>query len=196
MYTEQFGSGLFGLFDYCFAENGLVAYKGEELIYEGDLVKEFKESDLVEFIDYNLKYISELKLPKKRGTFVQFRSGLINISPIGRDCSSEERKEFNEYDKEHGVRKKMIAELEGKFKHLNLKYSIGGMISFDVMPEGWDKTFCLRHIELDNFDEIYFFGDKTEIGGNDYEIYSHPQVKGIRVENPNDTIRIVSEKFL
>jgi len=25
-------------------------------------------------------------------------------SPIGRNCSKEERKEFNEYDGEHGIR--------------------------------------------------------------------------------------------
>ena len=34
-----------------------------------------------------------------RGTFVEFRSGLINISPIGRNCSREERNEFEKYDK-------------------------------------------------------------------------------------------------
>lgn len=48
-------------------------------------------------------------------------------------------------------------------------YSIGGQISFDVMPKGWDKTYCLRF--LTDYDEIYFFGDKTHEGGNDYEIY-------------------------
>jgi phosphomannomutase len=196
MYIEQFGDGLFDLFDYCFAENGLVAYKGRELIYQGNLAKELREEDLNEFVSYSLKYISELKIPKKRGTFVQFRSGLINISPIGRDCSLEERREFNEYDNEHGVRKKMIADLECKFERLNLNYSIGGMISFDVMPKGWDKTFCLKHIKVDDFDGIYFFGNRTEVGGNDYEIYSHPMIKGFKVENPNDTIKIISEKFL
>lgn len=34
-----------------------------------------------------------------RGTFVEFRNGLINVSPIGRNCSQEERIAFNEYDK-------------------------------------------------------------------------------------------------
>lgn len=34
-----------------------------------------------------------------RGTFVEFRSGLINISPIGRNCSKEERDDFEKYDK-------------------------------------------------------------------------------------------------
>lgn len=33
------------------------------------------------------------------GTFVEFRSGMINVSPIGRNCSQEERDEFERYDK-------------------------------------------------------------------------------------------------
>jgi hypothetical protein len=27
--------------------------------------------------------------------------------------------------------------------------------------QGWDKTFCLRYLKPENFDEIHFFGDKT-----------------------------------
>lgn len=34
-----------------------------------------------------------------RGTFIEFRNGMINISPIGRSCTLEERIEFSEIDK-------------------------------------------------------------------------------------------------
>lgn len=34
-----------------------------------------------------------------RGTFIEFRSGMINVSPIGRSCSQAERDQFFEYDK-------------------------------------------------------------------------------------------------
>ena len=34
-----------------------------------------------------------------RGTFIEFRSGLINVSPIGRNCTQAERDEFEKYDK-------------------------------------------------------------------------------------------------
>ena len=37
----------------------------------------------------------------------------------------------------------------------------GGQISFDVFPIGWDKTFCLGLIDLTQFKEVHFFGDKT-----------------------------------
>lgn len=34
-----------------------------------------------------------------RGTFIEFRNGMLNISPIGRSCTLEERIEFSELDK-------------------------------------------------------------------------------------------------
>merc|ERR1711879_962842 len=59
---------------------------------------------------------------------------------------------------------------------IKTKFSIGGEISFDVFPAGWDKTHCLKYLQ--EYDEIYFYGDKTLPGGNDYEIFSHPDVVG------------------
>ena len=44
----------------------------------------------------------------------------------------------------------------------NLTYAIGGQISFDIFPTGWDKTYALRHVEKEAFEEIHFFGDKTD----------------------------------
>lgn len=40
-------------------------------------------------------------------------------------------------------------------------HSAGGQISFDVFPDGWDKRYCLGHVEKDGYKTIYFFGDKT-----------------------------------
>ena len=40
---------------------------------------------------------SPLPLPP-RGTFIEFRNGMLNVSPIGRSCSQEERIEFYELD--------------------------------------------------------------------------------------------------
>ena len=57
-------------------------------------------------------------------------------------------------------RKKFIAQLKEQFGDLGLTYSIGGQISFDIFPQGWDKTYCLQYVE-NEYDEIHFFGDKT-----------------------------------
>merc|ERR1711934_837811 len=98
---------------------------------------------------------------------------MLNVSPVGRNCSQEERDEFEKYDNVNNVRKTLIAQLQEEFKDDEklgkLRYSIGGQISFDVFPEGWDKTYCLKFVE--EFEVVHFFGDKTFEGGNDYEIY-------------------------
>jgi phosphomannomutase len=36
--------------------------------------------------------------PICRGTFIEFRTGMLNISPIGRNCSREERNEYEVFD--------------------------------------------------------------------------------------------------
>lgn len=50
--------------------------------------------------------------------------------------------------------------LREKFKEYNLHFAIGGQISFDIFPQGWDKRYCLNHVMSENFKEIHFFGDK------------------------------------
>ena len=94
----------------------------------------------------------------------------------------------------------MVATLKEKFADYGLTYSIGGQISFDVFPTGWDKTFCLQFIEEpyeSGITEVHFFGDKYKPGGNDYEIYSSDKTIGHAIEsaNPEETVRICKELF-
>lgn len=120
---------------------------------------------------------------------------MINVSPIGRNCSIAERDEYEKYDKEHNIRPAFVEALKKEFGDYALTYSIGGQISFDVFPTGWDKTYCLKHLENEPFTTIHFFGDKTFKGGNDYEIYTHPKVKGHSVANPEETMAIIRDLF-
>ena len=182
-------------FDYCFSENGLTAYKQGKPLPSESFISYVGEERYQALVNFILRYIADLKIPKKRGTFVEFRRGMINVSPIGRNCSFEERNEFEAYDKIHNVRPTMVEKLKSEFSDLGLTFSIGGQISFDVFPTGWDKTYCLRHLKEESFKEIHFFGDKTFPGGNDYEIYTHPSVKGHSVKNPDETLSILKETF-
>ena len=50
---------------------------------------------------------------------------MLNISPVGRNCSVEERNQFEEYDAENHVREKLIQALKKEFPNLALTYSIG-----------------------------------------------------------------------
>lgn len=184
-------------FDYVFAENGLVSYKDGQLLETRSIVDHLGEDKLQEFINACLEYMSKLTLPLKRGNFIEFRNGLINVCPVGRSCNQKEREQFAKYDLENGIRSDFKQYLEKKFgpdgeKPFGLKFSIGGQISIDAFPEGWDKTYCLNLIKQP-FKTIHFFGDKTHAGGNDHEIYNHPKTIGHTVNEPNDTLKILKE---
>lgn len=90
--------------DYTFSENGLMAHKGTDLLATASLKSFLGEDKLKALISYVLHYIADLDIPIKRGTFIEFRNGMLNVSPIGRNCSQEERGEFERYDKDACVR--------------------------------------------------------------------------------------------
>ena len=181
-------------FHYLFAENGLVAFKSGERQETDSIVSSLGEEKLQRFINFSLRYMSELVLPCKRGNFIEFRTGLVNICPIGRSCSQNEREVFAEFDAKHKVREKFVQALKDEFgDDYGLEYVIGGQISIDAFPSGWDKTYCLKF--LTHFKKIYFFGDKTFPGGNDYEIYSDERTIGYNVTSPEHTKQIVTQIF-
>lgn len=174
-------------YDYLFSENGLVAHKNGNLIFKENIVNKIGEDKLESFKKFCTDYMSKLDLPFRTSNFIEVRSGLVNIAPVGRSCTQDQRNQFEEFDKEHNIRKTFIEVLKKEFESLNLTFSIGGQISFDVFPEGWDKRFCLTQVTSDGFEKIYFFGDKTFKGGNDHEIAYDPRTVGFTVTSPEDT---------
>ncbi|KAF2728372.1 phosphomannomutase-like protein [Polyplosphaeria fusca] len=188
------------LFDFCFPENGLGAYRMGEKLQGTSFIEWIGEEKYKLLVKWILHYIADLDLPIKRGTFIEFRNGMINVSPVGRNATIAERNAFNAYDTTHHIRTTMISELHKAFPDIGLTYSVGGQISFDVFPTGWDKRYCLNHVEADkqradgvDFKTVHFFGDKTEKGGNDYELYSDPRTIGHAVKDPEDTYRQLKE---
>ncbi|KAJ5911278.1 Phosphomannomutase [Penicillium subrubescens] len=201
---EQLGNAtteVTSLFDFCFSENGLVAWRLGKPLDSNSFIQWLGEDKYQDLADFCLRYISNVKLPRKRGTFIEFRNGMINVSPVGRNASVEERNEFEAYDKIHNIRRDMVEALKKEFPDYGLTYSVGGQISFDVFPTGWDKTYCLQHVEAEKnitgieYKTIHFFGDKCFPGGNDYEIYSDPRTIGHSVDGPEDTMKQLKELF-
>lgn len=190
------------LFDFCFAENGLTAYKNGQALPSNSFIQWIGEAQYKELVNFCLHYIADLDIPVKRGTFVEFRNGMINVSPVGRNASVQERNDYEAYDKVHKIRETFVGKLRERFGHLGLTFSIGGQISFDVFPQGWDKTYCLQHLENEakktggiEYTTVHFFGDKTFKGGNDHEIFEDPRTIGHTVVGPEDTAEQLKKLF-
>ena len=98
---EQLGTGIADVFPYNFSQNGLVAYRDGKLQEVQTIAKFLGEANVKRVSSFVLRYIADLDLPVKRGTFFEFRSGMFNVSPIGRNCSREERNEYEKFDLEH-----------------------------------------------------------------------------------------------
>lgn len=101
--VEQVGDNCLELFDYAFPENGLSFYKNGKLISQEKIIDYMGEQLYLKFVNFCLNYLSKLDLPIKRGTFIEYRNSMINISPIGRNCSTDERKDFYELDKKMNI---------------------------------------------------------------------------------------------
>lgn len=120
---EQLGTAdipVTSLFDFCFAENGLTAYKAGVPLASQTFINWIGEAKYKELVKFILHYIADLDIPIKRGTFVEFRNGMINVSPIGRNASVEERNTYNAYDVEHKIRETFVSVLKEKFADLGL----------------------------------------------------------------------------
>lgn len=121
-------------FDFCFAENGLTAYKQGVQLPSTSFIKWLGEDKYKGLVKFILHYIADLDIPIKRGTFIEFRNGMINVSPIGRNASIQERNEYQKYDLEHKIRETFVGILQEKFADLGLTYASPLLTNIHLLP--------------------------------------------------------------
>lgn len=180
------------IFKYIFAENGTTSYYYGKQFHQTTFSKFVGEYKFTKIINVILEALSHIEIPIKRGQFIEYRNGLLSVSPIGRQCSQEEREMFIEYESTHNVRKSIIEYIKPRLQDYNLMYTIGGKISFEIMPHGWDKTYCLQFLKDEG--DIIFFGDMTHEYGNDYTLSK--AVKTYTVSSPSHAFKILDDEFI
>jgi len=210
---DQLLGDLHGKFDFVFAENGVHAFRQGEKVHEKSMAEQLGperwtafQSGLDAILEGERAVREELlqiarpgSTLSERGTFLEVRKCTVNVTPVGRTptLTKDERFAYDKADSEAGLRIRVVEAIHKQFgaeTEYKLAANIGGQIGLDVLPVGWDKTFCLQFCE--QFKTIHFFGDKTSKGGGDYELYEHPRTEGHTVQSPEDTMEQIHKLFM
>jgi len=164
--------------------------------YEADMVEDISQESfnyiLQTILSYQLVICVQHNLPFT-GTFFQYRGSMLNWCPIGRQAGSRERSDWVTLDNKNGIRKHFLNQLKEAIENKNyeVEVALGGSTSFDIFPKGWDKTYALTH--LDEYEDIYFVGDKCQEDGNDKALYDllHQDGNSFETNSPEKTIEII-----
>ena len=97
---EQLGDAIH-LFTYWFPQNGVQGYKDGIMFHDNNMVSTIGEERYQSLVNDCMRELSSQVLPFKRGTFIEHRTGMMNVAPAGRACSGVERDQFEKHDHEH-----------------------------------------------------------------------------------------------
>jgi phosphomannomutase len=148
---------------------GLFTSAGSEFETAGRVVyshdHEFPDG-LIDFLDSQTQASA---YPVRRGRHIEYRTGAINYSTVGRNAGAQDRKAYLLWDQVHGERARLCQEISRHFP--DYEASAGGEISIDISPAGWNKSRVLVPIhERHGNEAITFVGDGIYPGGNDWPL--------------------------
>ena len=140
------------------------------------------------------RYVMNSDFHIKTGRHYEERVGMVNFSIVGRNANTKERKQYEEYDKKHLEREKIVAKLSEK--HPSLDFVIGGAVSIDIFNKGNDKGQVITHFADKLKDHrIVFVGDRIPFPGNDYSLAEAvkrcPNGEAVEVECWQDTAALL-----
>ena len=182
--------------------NGTKYYRyrnsGFETVYENNMRKKLGEDkwrSLIQLLTSLQSSVASIyrDIPMT-GNFINYRGSTINWCPIGRKANGQDRQEWKMLDKEQNIRANWLTIARHGLNNSGLEdviIKLGGDTSFDIYPEGWDKTFAFKQFE--DYDEIYFVGDRCSSTGNDYEGYVKAGSRGYITSGPVETRDIIKD---
>lgn len=156
-----------------------------EQVYNYPLTDEqvAKISQTIEQAAKELGYWEEDKL-QPGDEIIENRLSQVTFSALGQNAGTDAK---YAWDPDHKKREAIVArckELSPEFD-----YEIGGTTSINAIAPGMNKVFGMTHLleELHvTKDDILYFGDMTEPGGNDYPVVQMG-IDTITVRNHEDT---------
>ncbi|MDO4742379.1 MAG: HAD-IIB family hydrolase, partial [Candidatus Saccharibacteria bacterium] len=142
-----------------------------------------KISETIEMAARELSLWEEDKL-KPGDEIIENRLSQVTFSALGQKAGTEEKYAWDPDLKKREKIVKRCKELAPEFE-----YEIGGTTSINAVTPGMNKEFGMKHLleELKvGKEDVLYFGDMTEPGGNDYPIVKMG-IDTITVRNHEDT---------
>lgn len=161
---EQIGKGLFQRVARSYNCSGNSVWEKGVNVYNNDWkLPERPWKYLESVLMYN-------RFTPKTGWHFDERPGLLNFSIVGRKAKPHQREAYVKYDIQYKDRETIAREFNNEFSdEYNVVAQVAGETGLDITPIGKGKQQIINDFDLTN-DTIYFFGDKTMPGGNDYDI--------------------------
>ena len=158
---EQVTPGIYNNCKRVYNCSGCDVYEGDKNVYRSEWKLPW---EVERFLDDELDYS---QFPLRNGNHIERRPGTINFSILGRDKDpSVGRDEYIKWNKDSNEREDIADRLRSAFPGLTV--ALGGQTGLDIGPHGSDKSQILRDFSED--DELHFFGDRMEPGGNDHSL--------------------------
>ena len=184
---EQVGADLYNLSQRVYNCSGSDVYEGDKNVYrsEWELPREVER-----FLEDELAYSC---FPIRNGNHIEHRPGGVNFSILGRhENPFKGRAEYIKWDRERLEREDVADRIRNQFPELSV--ALGGQTGLDIGPLGSDKSQILRDFDKD--DDIVFYGDRMEKGGNDYTLAEKVKEMGGYAHQVNtweDTFELLDE---
>ena len=178
---------------------GLFPCSGNEMIVEGQVIYRMEHFFPDEVTGFLAGFVDASDYPLRTGNHLEQRVGTLNVSIVGRNADPRQRIEYFTHDNEHHERRDLIAKFMEKFPEYEA--NVGGQISIDVTPRGWNKSRVFNELSKRYPDRpIAFFGDNMHVGGNDRPLCdaiknASPDNKVYAVEDHYDTWKILQDNY-
>ncbi len=129
---------------------------------------------------------------KLYGELIEYRTYSITFSALGQKAPVEIKKQWDPTREKRRAIVKILGSVgDDYFVH------IAGTTSIDIGYKGIDKAFALKNLQKYlnlNKEQILFFGDSLEPGGNDYPV-KQAGFKTVKVTKWQDTYKILKQIF-
>ena len=169
--------------DICYTAKRVYNCSGSD-VYEKDKNVYRDDWELPSYVErFLLDELNNSQFPIRNGNHIERRYGGVNFSILGRDEDPMlGRAEYIEWCKQTNEREDIADRLISEFPAITV--ALGGQTGLDIGPQGSDKSQILRDFNED--DELHFFGDRMEPGGNDYSLRREVEKRGGIAYNVKD----------